>query len=431
MNAGDLVKIETEDGVFEGVLIPRPEMLPKGVVVLKLESGYNVGIDEHKIKSKSVVKEYVPKKEITKTIHNNPDLPTVAILSFGGTISSKIDYKTGGVKADYDASDFVEMCPELRNVANIKTKRVMQIMSEDLDLKTLSEMPEAFKPYLEDDSIDGIVMTCGTDMLHYIAAGLSFMIQNLNKPIVITASQRSIDRGSSDAFMNLSCAVKAAASFDGAEIVTCMHGSSDDEFCLLIKGAKVRKMHTSRRDAFRPINALPLAKLNYPSLTIDEIDNNYRRKKDFTGAVEINSKLSEKVAIVYVYPGVDSGIIDYYIEKGYKGLVIAGTALGHVPTEGDSNLLPALKRAVEKGIFIGIATQTLYGRTHPYVYTNLRKLSVLLGCVYGEDMTPETAYMKLCWLLGTHKSHEKVAELFKENLVGEINLILNDDNFLY
>lgn len=426
MNAGDRVKISTNEDTFEGTIIPRPDLLDEKTIVLKLDSGYNIGIKKENIKSKEVLKPY-SKTEIQKQdLKFNPKLPTVAILSLGGTISSKIDYKTGGVVADYDAHDFVEMCPELESVANIKAERIMQVMTEDVDLETISKISKSLKPWLENKDITGLVVTLGTDMLHYISSALSFMITS-NKPIVFTASQRSIDRGSSDAFMNLSCAVKAAAEWKGTEVITCMHESSDDKSCILINGTKVRKMHTSRRDAFRPINTLPYARITYPDLQVEELKKPFIKNKK----LEIKKDISKDVALVNVYPGMDPEIIDFYVNKGYKGLVIAGTALGHVPTAGASNILPNLENALKKGIVVAIATQTLYGRTHPYVYTNLRKLSVQLGCVFAEDMLPETAYMKLAWLIANEKDNKKIVEKFRTNLKGEINPILEEENFLY
>lgn len=426
-NPGDTVRITTKEHTYEGVLMPRPAALEPGVVVIKLDNGYNIGIKEDSITKTEIMQEYKPPKKQKIEVKQNPKLPTVAVLSFGGTISSKIDYTTGGVAADYTADDLLEMCPELHDVAQIKTKKIMQIMSEDVDFETLSQMAKELQPWLEDTSINGIVMTIGTDMLHYISAGLTFMLQGLSKPLIITASQRSVDRGSSDAFMNLSCAVAAAAKWDGKEVVVCMHGSSDDTHCILIRGNKVRKMHTSRRDAFRPINILPFAKIHYPSLKIETIYSEYNK---LAGTLLCKETLSEKVGLVYVYPGMKPSQVEYFVKEKYEGLVVAGTALGHVPTAGASNLLSVLKKALDSGMIVVIATQTLYGRTHPFVYTNLRKLSLQLGCVFAEDLLPETAYMKLAWVLGNYSKEDAVAK-FKENIAGEINPQIDAKSYLY
>jgi glutamyl-tRNA(Gln) amidotransferase subunit D len=425
--SGDRVKVITKDEEFEGILIPRPEILEKGFTVVKLDNGYNIGIEDKKIKEIKVLEKYVPKKEKKTKIPFNKNLPTVSILSTGGTISSKIDYRTGGVHADYTAEDFVEMMPELTKIANIKAKKIMAVMSEDMNPEKWTEMAK----YIADElnsGVDGVVITHGTDTLHYSTAAMSLMLKDITKPVVFTAAQRSIDRGSSDAFMNLICAVSAAAKSDIAEVVTCLHGTTNDDFCLLNRGTKVRKMHTSRRDAFRPINESPLAKV-FGDGKIEVVNKDYKKKGK--GKVAVDDKFEEKTALIQVYPGMEPGVIDFYVNEGYKGIVLAATALGHVPTNSPKSIIPNLKKAIDKKIHVVIASQTLYGRVHPLVYTNLRKLSVELGCIFIEDMLPETAYVKLGWVLGKTDDVSKVKELMLTNIAGEITERSDNKSFLY
>ena len=356
-------------------------------------------------------------------------MPTVSILSFGGTISSRVDYKTGGVYADYTAEDFVEMLPELRNVANLKAEKVIGVMSEDMASEEWQLMARRISKELNDDEVAGVVVTQGTDTLHFSTAAMSFFIRNLNKPVVFTAAQRSIDRGSSDAFSNLLCAVNAAAKFDGAAVVTCMHGTSDDNYCILNRGTKVRKMHTSRRDAFRPINELPLAKV-YENGKIEILNNNYNKRN--SQKVVVDDKFEEKTALVYVYPGMNPDVLDYYRKEKYKGIVIAATGLGHVSTLNPRHsLTKKLKELVDNGIPVVISTQTIYGRVHPYVYANLRKLSIELNCIFAEDMLPETAYIKLGWVLPQTKNIEEVKEMMLTNYAEEISERSDEGAFLY
>lgn len=420
MNAGDYVRITTEDAEYEGILMPRPELLEKGITVIKLDSGYNIGIKDSKIKKTEKIKEYEKKETKTKSIKHKKGLPNVSILSFGGTISSKVDYRTGGTYADYTAEDFVEMLPELADIANITARKVMGKMSEDFTAKEWQTMAHEIKKEIEKGA-DGVVVTQGTDTMHFSTAAISFMLST-PVPVVFTASQRSIDRGSSDAFMNLLCSVSAAANFKASEVMTCMHGKSDDNYCLLIRGSKVRKMHTSRRDAFRPINTKPFAKV-YSNGVIEIVNEDYDTKKE----VKLKNKFEDKTALLYVYPNFDPGVIDYYIEKGYKGIVIAGTALGHVNSEGKKSVIPAIKRAIDAGVIVVIASQTLYGSTHKYVYSNLRKLSVQLGCEFAGDSIPETAYVKLGWALANSKNPKK---LFRENIAREFSQRSSYETFL-
>ncbi|RMF55812.1 Glu-tRNA(Gln) amidotransferase GatDE subunit D [Candidatus Woesearchaeota archaeon] len=422
---GDLVKVISKDEEFEGVLLERPEILDKNITVLKLDSGYNIGIDNKKIKKIEVKKAYAPKKESKEKLKPKKGLPTVAILSTGGTISSRVDYRTGGVHANYTAEDFVRMVPELKNIANLRARKIMSRMSEDFTPKDWQLIAREVADELNSGA-DGVVVTQGTDTMHFTTAALSFFLKGLSKPVVFTAAQRSIDRGSSDAYMNLLCSVIAAAKFDGAEVMTCMHATTNDDYCILIRGTKVRKMHTSRRDAFRPVNDIPLAKV-YEDGRIDVVNNNFRKRS--SSKTELSTGFEEKVALITVYPGMDAEIIDFYLNKEYKGLVIAATALGHVPTSCKNEIITHLKKAIDKKVVVVIASQTLYGRVHPLVYTNLRKLSIELGCIFAEDMLPETAYVKLGWALGHNK--EKASELMLQNIAGEIIDRSLEDTYLY
>jgi len=420
--AGDYVKVVTDDSEYEGILMPRPELLEKGITVVKLDNGYNIGIEENRIKKIEVKEKYSPKESKKTKIPFDKKLPTVSVLSTGGTISSKVDYKTGGTVAEYTAEDFVEMMPELAKTANLKAKKIMETMSEDFSNKDWSLMAKAIVKELE--SVDGVVVTMGTDTLHIAAAALSFFLKDLGKPVVLTAAQRSIDRGSSDAFMNLICAVTSAAKSDIAEVMTCLHGTTNDDYCLLNRGTKVRKMHTSRRDAFRPINELPLAKV-YSDGKIEEVNKEHKKRSDSHASVD--DKFEEKTAMVLVYPGMDGGVIDYYVDKGFKGIVISATALGHVP----QNVYANIEKAQKKGVSVVVASQTIYGKVHPLVYSALRMLSIKLNCTFAEDMLPETAYVKLGWALGHAKKPEEVKEIMLTNVAGEITERILPDSFLY
>ena len=426
---GDTVKVHTKEAVYEGILIPRPEIFEEDHTIIKLENGYNIGIENKRIEKIEVIKKYEKKKEKKMKLRHKEGLPLVPILSFGGTISSRVDYKTGGVYADYTAEDFVAMLPELEHVANLKAEKVMGVMSEDMSPDDWQHMARRIAKELNDDEVSGVVVTQGTDTLHFSTAAMSFFLKHLNKPVVFTAAQRSIDRGSSDAFSNLLCAVHAASKFDGAAVVTCMHATSNDTYCILNRGTKVRKMHTSRRDAFRPINELPLAKV-FEDGKIEILNNNYNKKNN--EKITLNDKFEQKTALLYVYPGMNPEIFDYYIDKKYKGIVIAATALGHVPTVNSKySLIKKLKELIDKNVAVVISTQTIYGRVHPYVYTNLRKLSVQLNCIFVEDMMPETAYIKLGWILGHTNDIDEVKKMMLTNYAGEISERSDENAFLY
>ncbi len=411
---GDKVKIFLKDEVIEGMYLEKPQLLKQDTIIIKLSNGYNIGIDKDKITSMKVIEEYLIHKKNKKELTFNKKLPTIAILSTGGTISSKVDYNTGGVVADYTAEDFVEMCPELQELANIKAKKIMGIMTEDVSYDDISVMAQEVAKELED--VDGVVLTMGTDTLSYISAALSFALE-LNKPVIITAAQKSIDRGSSDAFFNLISSVNAAANWNGAEVAVCMHGSSNDEYCNLIKGTKVRKMHSSRRDAFRSINTKEIAKI-YGKGEIKLINNDFKkRNKD---KIQVLNKFEKKIGLFYIYPNIDPSLLDSY--KDYKGLILIGTGLGHVP----QSIYDKIKMLIENGVFVAMTTQCLYGKVSGTVYSALRKLSVGLGVVYLEDMLAETALMKLSWMFGQKLDIKEITK----NIKGEMNERLEFDDFL-
>jgi len=406
---GDYIEIRTADSTYSGVLMPRPELTDNDHIVLKLDSGYNVGIALDEIRS---VKKLGKKAELesfpARKIEKNPNLPSIDILGCGGTIASRIDYETGGVKWAMKPDEVFFTVPELKDIANVRGARLLfNIASESMTAKHWQEMAREVAKSLNSGA-RGVVLMHGTDTMHYSAAALSFMLKDISGPVVITGSQRSSDRGSSDSPQNLICATHLAAKSDLGEVVVCMHGSESDDFCWAHRGVKVRKMHTSRRDAFQSINASPLMKVT-PKGEIAKLAE-YRKAGGKTIA---DTKFEERVTLLKAYPGGDPGLIDYCVDKKFKGIVIEATGLGHVPGTWENSI----QRAVEKGVAVVFAAQTLYGRLNPYVYEPARKMKDL-GVIYAEDVLPEVAYVKLGWVLGHGLDPAKE---MPKNYVGEIS----------
>ncbi|MBD3388704.1 MAG: Glu-tRNA(Gln) amidotransferase subunit GatD [Candidatus Altiarchaeales archaeon] len=413
---GDRVEVKTGVKTYVGTLMPRPEISEAGNVTLKLDSGYNIGIPESGIESVKLLEKRPPKQNGKKAkIATDASKPTVSILSTGGTIASKVDYHTGGVYASFTAEDLMESMPELTGLANLRTASVMNVMSEDMNPKLWVEMAKAVAKELNRGS-DGVVVTHGTDTMHYSTAAMSFLLSGLSKPVVFTGSQRSTDRGSADSFLNLLCSVSYAAS-DVSGVYLVMHGSMSDNYCIAHQGVKVRKMHTTRRDAFKSVNAQPAARISAGG-GVEFISAGLPGRSE--SKVKADSKLEERVALVKAYPGMDPDILRFHLEKGVKGVVIEGTALGHVPTtlEGTS-LIPGIEELVGSGVLVAMTTQCLFGRVNPYVYSNLREVSSR-GVIYCEDMLPEVAYVKMMWVLARSKSLDEAGLLMLENVAGEI-----------
>jgi glutamyl-tRNA(Gln) amidotransferase subunit D len=418
---GDTVKVITSDGTYEGILMPRPELVPGDALILKLGNGYNVGIAKNKIKKMQVLKQSKEVKKPLKKIKPNPNLPNVTILSTGGTISSRVDYKTGGTFPALNVEDFVANAPEILNYANIQARPISQIWSEDLTPKIWIKIAKEIYSEIK-KGVNGIIVTHGTDTMHYTAAAISFMLQNLPIPVVFVGSQRSVDRGSTDAYPNLLTAVVAAAKWDGAESVICMHQSTNDDINFLIRGTKARKMHTERRDAFRPINDLPLAKIDYHGNILNQADHRVRSN----AKPILNTKFDEKVALVFFYPGMSPQIIENLIKEKYHGIVIAGSGFGNISV----NLFPAFRKCYKAKIPVVITSQCIYGRVSGTVYERGRRQVKELNMIYGQDMMPEIAYIKLMHVLGQTRDMAKVKELMQTNMVGEITKCTAPQSYL-
>jgi glutamyl-tRNA(Gln) amidotransferase subunit D len=410
MATGDEVIIRTSKNEEKGILLDshNPE-----IVLIKLSSGYNIGIPKQDIVEIKTLKKAQEAKEKTKVKSEvNSKLPNIAMIITGGTISSKLDSKTGGVSWLTNPNEILDIAPEIKEICNIvKIEKPFMMASENMTSKEWQEIAKVAEKLLNDSNIQGIIITHGTDFLHYTAAALSFFLQNLNKPVVLTYSQRSTDRGSSDAKLNLICAARAAVS-EIAEVMLVGHANLNDNFCYAMLGTKVKKLHSSRRDAFKPINTLPLAKI-FP----DKIEVLHKYNPRNKEKVKLDNSFQDKVVLIKFYPGQSSEILDYYQEKGIKGIVIEGSGLGHVHSGKDS-WLPKIKKLIDSGIIVCMTTQTTFGRVDPYVYSPARQL-LGAGVIYLEDMLSETALVKLGWVLA-HRGI-KVKELMLKNISKEFN----------
>ncbi len=421
---GDIVKVRTSDEEVEGIVIPS---FDEDVLLLKLNTGYNLGIERSKVKKVTKIGHKKSEAFPEAKAEQKKGKQGISMIVTGGTISSRLDYNTGGVMPLMSPQQLFFLAPKLLDSVKInKIERPFTVWSENMAPKHWQQIAKLAASLLNKKENKGIIITHGTDTLHYTAAALSFMLKNLNKPVVLTYSQRSTDRGSTDTVLNLTCAGHAALS-DIAEVMLVGHASSNDTFCYALRGTKCRKMHTSRRDAFRPINDLPLAKIDESGKI--EVMNKFN-KRDEKMNVVADTAFEEKVALVKFFPGADPKIIDFYLREGYKGLVIEATGMGHVSTDGKGSWLPELKKAADKGMVICFAPQTIYGRLDPYVYAAGRML-LDSGVVYLEDLHPETAFVKLGWVLGHEKDPEKAKKMMLQNLAGEFNKKITDKTFLF
>ena len=408
------VRVRNDAGsVFEGVILPRSETFDDKHLSVKMKNGYNIGVHVERVVNIEEVgyKEAIYKIP-EKDFPHREDRPNVTLLGTGGTIASRLDYRTGAVVPAFTPGELYGAVPELADICNLTTHKLFGVFSENLAREHYLAMAEAIGEEIEKGA-DGIVIGHGTDVMGHTAAVLSFMVQQSPIPIVIVGSQRSSDRPSSDAALNLIHAVRTAAYGDIAEIQICMFGPTSDQYGLLHRGTRVRKMHSSYRSTFRTIGDIPLAIVDKTSFTYLEDDY---LPRDKSRKPIIDPVFDDRATILYYYPGMNPDLVEALVEKGYRGIVIAGTGLGHV----NKPLYPALKWAIqEKGVHVVMTVQTLWGFTQMYVYDTGRDL-LDVGVVPLDNMIPETALMKLSWVLGHTDDHEEVLRMMRRPINHEI-----------
>ncbi len=404
--------VETTRGTFTGTVLPRAENDDDQHIVLKIPTGYNVGID---IRTITAMKETgykkanykIPEKQFPVT----PGLPNVKLFGTGGTIASRLDYRTGAVIPAFSPGELYGAVPELADICNLDTEKVFAVFSENMGPMQYKKLAVAIGKEIE-NGIDGIVIGHGTDTLHHTGAALTFMVQNSPVPIVLVGSQRSSDRPSSDAALNLMHAMKAAGHSDIAEVMVCMFGPTSDEYGLLHKGTRVRKMHSSYRSTFRTIGDTPVARISRKEIVPIHKKYNHRRQDR---NVTIKPYFSDEVTMLYYYPGMKPDTLDALVDAGYKGVIIVGTGLGHVNKE----LYPAIERAHAKGVHMFMTLQTIWGYVHMFVYDTGRDM-MAKGIIPAGNMLPEVAWVKLSWILGQTNDPEEVKRMMLTPINDEI-----------
>ncbi|MFW9918169.1 MAG: Glu-tRNA(Gln) amidotransferase subunit GatD [Candidatus Thorarchaeota archaeon] len=413
---GNTILIEQGEKKYVGILMPRSQVgSDPNHIVIKLENGYNLGI---RVAQDTVIKKGKSPRSIRPEVSlveagSDPNLPSVSVLSTGGTIASRVDYRTGAVNPALSAQDLYDAVPELKEYANVHAKILMSILSENITPADWSQIAKRIATEIRSD-VDGLVIAHGTDTMGYTAAALSFALHNLPIPIVLVGSQRSSDRPSSDAASNLIGATRLAGRADVAEVMVAMHGETDDSFLYAHRGTRVRKLHSSRRDAFQSINSYPLFRILDDR--IEEISEPLLRR-DSTRSLQVKPKFESKVALVKTYPGMDGLLIDSFVDNGYRGVVIEGTGLGHTP----DSLQPSLKRAIDAGMVVAMTTQCINGRVDMNVYRSGVQL-LDIGVVSCENTISETALVKLMWLLANTKTTEDAKALMAVSLAGELDM---------
>lgn len=376
-----------------------------GMAVVKLDNGYNIGASPKKIE---LVERPAPQPPAgAGVVVQNPDLPELSIISTGGTIASRVDYRTGAVTSQFSASDILRAIPELGDIARYRDRQIASILSENMRPAIWQELARTIYDEIRHGA-SGVIVTHGTDTMAYSAAAVRFMLKT-PVPVVFVGSQRSADRPSSDNAMNTLCSAAVAAG-DLGEVAVVMHATTNDDRCAVHRATRVRKMHTSRRDAFRSMDMAPLGYVDYPSLSVTLSDEAVRRG---TEEPRLHDALEERCGLLHFYPGMPPRVLDAF--EGYAGLVLSGTGLGHVSTEW----IPRLRDMIDGGMTVVMTSQCLHGRVCDRVYNTGRDL-LSIGVIEGEDMLPEAALVKLMWVLGNESDPERAGILMQTDLAGEI-----------
>ena len=407
-----VVKIKMRHLEVSGLILPRSTLLDDTHITLKLDTGYNTGIcveDIELIEEKGYEpgSYHLPKPEVVP----DKSKPRVALLGSGGTIASRLDYKSGAVIPALTPEELYSAVPELSEIAFMDTRLLFELFSENIQPKHWVRIAEEVAKEVNERGAAGVIIAHGTDTLSFTSAALAFLLQDLSVPMVFVGSQRSSDRPSSDAAFNLMSAAVVATRSDIAESVVCMHGRSGDNYGLIHRGTRVRKMHSSRRDAFRSIGCTPIGMVRGTEIKV--FTEAFKRRSD--GKVVVDSRIEPRVTLIYTYPGMQRDLIDSCIDKGYRGIVIAGTGLGHTP----KTLYDPIERAIEEEITICMTTQCLWGFVGMRVYETGREL-LKRGVIPLANMLPETGYVKLICVLGRTQNRNTIRTLMQKNLRGEI-----------
>ncbi|MCH9041232.1 MAG: Glu-tRNA(Gln) amidotransferase subunit GatD [Nitrosopumilus sp.] len=409
ISVGDSVKI-LSDITYSGIIMPRYEHSDDKHIVLKLKSGYNIGLEIAKIEK--IEKNQSTKKIIEKDekIEKVAGLPKILLLSTGGTIASKIDYRTGAVTPVLTAEELNSSVPELAKIADIDAQVLFSEYSENIMPEHWLQIAEKINEYSKSD-YTGIIIAHGTDTMHYTSSFLSFALAGFPIPIVLVGSQRSSDRASSDAALNLISAAKFITESKTKGVYIVMHQDENDGTIACHLGTRVRKNHTSKRGAFQTIGDVPAF-----IITEDQIQKNIT--EDFFKVNEFQPKiyLDTKVALVKYHPGYDPRLLDKIIEMGFRGIIFEGTGLGHV----GKTMYESVKKANEKGIFLGMTSQCIDGRVRMTVYESGRDL-LDLGIVPLENMIPEVALVKAMWAMGNSQNRDEVKKIMLENIASELS----------
>lgn len=434
-NVGERIRIRVQSLENEvehvGLVLP---FMNQDFITLKLDNGYNAsytidGIVSWESLGSSPLQQ---KPDNQGAAAFAKDLPRVRLIHTGGTIASKVDYKTGAVIARFEPEELVAELPELTNIAQLETFKIGNMFSDDIRPQHWNHIVNATKQAF-DEGCRGVVVAHGTDTLHLSAAAVGFAWAGRGEkapgPIAFVGSQRSSDRGSSDAPENLLSAVYWAAHGEapcgdvGDSTVVIMHHTSNDGECVVLPGMSTRKLHSSRRDAFQAVNAQPLATISYDGSDCSHTTTVAYSEAIVAGgrkvATNVNGFLPHLKILQFIAgPYLHGEHIEATVKDGCDAIIIHGTGLGHLPIEdsmGDApenqNLWRTLVRCVNREIPIIVCNQCIFGPVNMNVYSKGREQQKIGLLGHGIAGAPDTVAIKAHWLLSNNLSlNENIAK---------------------
>ncbi len=406
------LKVTKNDAEYVGILLPRSQHTNDDYLALKVDTGYNLGVFIDDSVSIEIIGYKKGNYHLPHVhVEYKEGLPDIVLLGTGGTVASRLDYRTGAVLPAFTPEELFSAVPELTSIVNLTPKTLYKILSENFIPEYWVKTAEAVAKEIE-SGVEGVIIGHGTDTMCVTGSALSFFLRNLPIPVVLVGSQRSSDRPSSDGPRNILYSAQLAGYEDFAEVVINMHGTTSDSYNLIHRALRCRKMHSARRDAFRTLSDIPLGKIDDSGVTWFKKDVKKRSDRE---SFYLDAKIDERVGQLFFYPGMHRDMLDSMVDNGYHGVVIVGTGLGHVGT----NMYGALERAQQEEIPVVMAVDPLFGYTQLRVYETGRDM-LARGVIEGGNMLPSAAYTKLCWVLGHTRNIEEVKALITTNIAGEI-----------
>src|SRR6188472_4259029 len=443
ISIGDTLKLNIAGNQFIGILMPRFESADENHLVIKLKNGYNIGIELTKIESITKIMQEpnqtvsnmpssssssssssspIPEPPIKRSEGEDKSIPKIALISTGGTIASKVDYRTGGVHAAISASELYASIPELGSYASVDTEVLLNEYSENLKPEHWSLIANKIAEKVKSGRYQGIIISQGTDTMHYTASALSFALQNLPIPVVLVGAQRSSDRPSSDAALNLIGGIVFAIKSNYSGVFVAMHASSSDDVIACHVGTRVRKNHTSRRDAFESIDVAPVALIKGENVEMQPPQQQHIKLQERSNSGHNNfvvkSNYDSRVILLKYYPGFDPDLLSHAMRSTYRAIILEGTGLGHISRE----CIPKIQKAIESGMMVFMTSQCIWGRVRMTVYDTGRDL-LDVGVIPLSDMLPETAIVKAMWVIANSNSTESAKKMMQENIANEMSTV--------